>query len=257
MSDFHHRIAADLISAVLIMALVSPLWLSAAWRPPGAARSLLKMAGLYLVYTLLNHSLGVSAQRLLPLRGLEFNWMGKILALGAGWLWMRRQTPGERQALGWTTRIREGTWPFALALTAAALTIRAGALLLSQAPPDAVNAEALAYQASLPGLAEEIWHRSILLGLLNQIFPPRMRILGTPFGAGLLITSLLFGLEHGIGVIPATLSVSFNAFAFARTTATGFLVYGLLRERTGSLIPAVAAHNLTNAISPLAGLIRP
>lgn len=254
MNDFHHRIAADLISAVLIMALVSPLWLSAAWQKPEPARSLVRMAGLYLVCTLLNHSLGVSAQRLLPLRGLEFNWMGKILALGAGWLWMRRQTPGERQALGWTTRIREGTWPFALAVTAAALTIRAGALLLSQAPPDAANAEALVYQASLPGLAEEIWHRAILLGSLNRIFPRRLRILGTPFGAGLLLTSLIFGLEHGISVRPGAFEVSFNAFAALRTSASGFFVYGLLRERTGSVLPSIVAHNLMNVVDPLASL---
>lgn len=90
--------------------------------------------------------------------------------------------------------------------------------------------------AVLAPLGEELLFRGYLL-----------RVLGARYGAaaGLVVTSLLFGLLH---VNPASLLALF---------ALGVL-FGLLRLATGSIWPAILAHGLQNGISSalvLAGLV--
>ena len=77
----------------------------------------------------------------------------------------------------------------------------------------------------VPAVCEELLHRGVVLPVLGKK-------LGAP--AGLLLSSLLFGLSH------------FNLSRLLPTTVLG-LVAGAVRLRTRSLWPAMALHFLYNA----------
>jgi membrane protease YdiL (CAAX protease family) len=81
--------------------------------------------------------------------------------------------------------------------------------------------------ALVPALCEETLVRGIVL-------PPLARALGGALGV--LVSALLFAAIH------------YDAYRFAFTFAVG-LALGLLRLRTGSLIPGILSHALLNTIT--------
>ncbi|MBI5123695.1 CPBP family intramembrane metalloprotease [Candidatus Roizmanbacteria bacterium] len=78
----------------------------------------------------------------------------------------------------------------------------------------------------LAGLAEELFFRGMLFGWLRQRFSARMTI---------LITALLFTVEHYYLILFPV------AFIFG-------LAVGWLRERTGSILPGLIVHILTDGL---------
>lgn len=87
------------------------------------------------------------------------------------------------------------------------------------------------------GAPEEIFFRGPVQGLMNRVFPNRYLIFGVPCGAGLIVAAVLFGLAHAltegsweraIVVVPA-------------------LLFGWLRERTGSVLAPALVHGVSNA----------
>jgi membrane protease YdiL (CAAX protease family) len=73
--------------------------------------------------------------------------------------------------------------------------------------------------------------------------------LGTPFGAGLIVSSLLFGLIHVLN--PYDWFSGRGNFAWWAGLATAVTPFGLLRERTGGVVCPIAAHFLANIIPRL------
>jgi membrane protease YdiL (CAAX protease family) len=99
----------------------------------------------------------------------------------------------------------------------------------------------------MPGLQEELLYRGILLGLLSSVFViPGFKFLNVNFGLAAIITSLLFGLTHGISV-NENFNFNFNYFSFFRTTFDGFL-FALLAGKTKSIFPGIIFHNILNLI---------
>ena len=90
-------------------------------------------------------------------------------------------------------------------------------------------------------LPEEMFFRGYVLGRLRQLWPPQRRLLGVPFGAAHVVSSVLFALIHLVTVpSPARLLVFFPALLFA-----------WLAERTrGTFAPAVH-HALANTVQAL------
>jgi hypothetical protein len=115
------------------------------------------------------------------------------------------------------------------------------------------SVENILFQITMPSVVEEIAYRGILLTLLNQIFERNFRWGKTQFGVGLMVTSLLFGLWHGLS-IGDNFSLEMNWFAFILTGLIGFLL-GFVRERTGSLLYPIILHILINLIPNIIGLI--
>lgn len=104
--------------------------------------------------------------------------------------------------------------------------------------------EAIAFQATLPGLQEELLFRGILLALLTRIFPyPDWKFFNVKFGWPVIITSILFGLAYGL-----RLPFHFDIFIFLQTTLEGLLL-GLLVRKTRNVFSAVIYHNLLNLIA--------
>jgi len=94
-------------------------------------------------------------------------------------------------------------------------------------------------QLLVVALPEELFFRGYLMSRLEERWPSRQRLWGASVGWPLLVSSLLFGLGHFlVDFQPARLAVMVPA-----------LVFGWMRQRTGSLAPAAVFHALCNLFS--------
>jgi hypothetical protein len=173
----------------------------------------------------------------------EWNWQGKLMALGlslgvaalGGFGW---------RACGLTLRQNPGSLrPAGLVFAAYLLFFLVIALAFDAGD---ATAETLVFQLTMPGLEEELLYRGILLLALNEALRGRIKLLGIDWGWGALLSSLVFGLAHAMSYSAA------EGFAldpvYLALTAIPSLLAVWLRERTGSLLLPIAAHNLGNAL---------
>ena len=173
--------------------------------------------------------------------GGEWNWTGKLLALGL------TLAIASHPAFGWknsglTFRQREGSLPPALL---ASLPIIALYLYFAVAGDETASVESIAFQLTLPGLEEETFYRGILLLAFTQAFRGRARFLGVDWGWGAILSSILFGLTHAFGYGDG--SFSFDLLTFLLTGVPA-LILVWMRERTGSLLLPIVLHNFGNSI---------
>ncbi len=87
-------------------------------------------------------------------------------------------------------------------------------------------------------LPEEIFYRGWLQTRLALVFRRRITLFGTPFGLHIVVASALFALSHLVLVpAPFRLAVFFPG-----------LLFGLLREKTGSVVAPVILHAASNIL---------
>ena len=176
----------------------------------------------------------------LDIFGGNWNWDGKMYSL----LWALAFIafgPLSRKEAGVTFRQRPGSIRAAVLATVALTAASFGlGLLFGGGPPDV---ETVAFQLTMPGLAEEIVYRGVLIGLLHRALPSGG--LAARVGPA-LITAVAFGLVHGLSVKEGV--PSFEGLFFSYTFVGG-LAYGWLRERTGSVAFPILAHSLGNTIA--------
>lgn len=126
--------------------------------------------------------------------------------------------------------------------------LSAGLGFVFQPPPP--DAETLAFQALMPGLAEELAYRGIAPAVLLALFHGRGVPDSTPW-AVVLITAIPFGAWHGWGYSDA-------GFGFDPVSAVfpfiGAIAYGWLRFKSGSLLLPFVAHGLGNCAFYLSSL---
>lgn len=105
-----------------------------------------------------------------------------------------------------------------------------------------------AYFYLFVGPAEELLFRGYIQSRLNQVFGRPRRFFGVPWGWGLLVSSLLFGLWHVV-----FRPTDPTAWLHGLWTVFAGLVFGYLREKTGSLVAPALLHGVLNYI-PLVDL---
>lgn len=177
--------------------------------------------------------------------GQQWNWIGKLAVLLAALLYVYFNKTINKAEAGFTLNLKPASfWPAALVMLVL-LLMRLG-IKLSSGNLKGFNAETVVFQATLPGLTEELIYRGLLLGILNKIYLPKFNLLKTHIGWGLLLQALLFGLVHGLH-FNNSFEVVFSLQKFFMTFGLA-LVLGWLRERTGSTAPAIIFHNLWNLI---------
>ena len=174
--------------------------------------------------------------------GVDWNWQGKLIVTAFGIMlalaWFGRRETGLISGSKLTTR------EFGIFVAILAIYI-AVALYF---PGRDTSPERIAYQATMPGIAEETFYRGVLLYALDRTFAARCRIAGVELGWGALLVTISFGCAHGLSYTDGT--VQFAAFAFAYTFATG-LAFLSFRLRTGSVLVPIALHNCINLILTL------
>jgi membrane protease YdiL (CAAX protease family) len=91
-------------------------------------------------------------------------------------------------------------------------------------------------QLLVVALPEELFYRGWMQGSWARAAPERgVRVLGARLGAGFLWTQVLFATGHLVVLSPFRLGTFFPG-----------LLFGWLRERTGSLVAPVVVHALSN-----------
>jgi len=104
------------------------------------------------------------------------------------------------------------------------------------------------WQFVFSGFGEEFAFRGYFQSRLNQVFGRPVRLFGIQFGAGLIIASFLFGLWHADNTIDPAIGVSSLAWGWGLWTFVAGLFFGVLREKTGTLVAPGLAHGLPDAV---------
>ena len=110
------------------------------------------------------------------------------------------------------------------------------------------------FQLTAPGITEELAFRGVLLALLDRAFPGRVRFVGANLGWSAVVTSVLFGIWHGLD-ISAQFRISFEIEPVVIPTLGGF-VLAWCRARSGSLILPILAHSGMNEVANLIALVK-
>ena len=96
---------------------------------------------------------------------------------------------------------------------------------------------------------EEIIFRGYIQSRLNEAFEQPYRIFGVEFGWGVVITAVLFGLTH-VGLTTSLITGQMQLYwAWGFWTFFGGLVFGFVREKSGSILAPALLHGLPQAIA--------
>ena len=174
--------------------------------------------------------------------GQSWNWTGKLAEIILALLFVSTTLITKKEA-GLTFRVRH------IKEVAGLITILLFATFAIQyflgGTAASKGTETFLFQLLMPGIAEELVFRGILLGLLNKAYNKHVMIWQTPLGWGVLITSVLFGLVHSFNFGNHT--VDFNILYFVSSCFMG-LFFAFIKEKSQSLLPGVVCHNLFNLI---------
>jgi len=180
---------------------------------------------------------------------LDWNWSGKIAAILV-WLialmaLLRLKTGFCARDAGFTFKQNENSITPSLFVILCALAFHVTLISFIGNGPD-YDAEELLYQATMPGFDEEPMFRGIILYTLSLAFvSKRYSIFGANINVAGLILVALFGLLHG--VMYSDGEFTFSALSLFLTGFYGF-IFLWLREKTGSLLLPIVAHNSLNFV---------
>lgn len=178
-----------------------------------------------------------------------WNWSGKVLGIiltltiAAALIATRKFSA---RSLGLSLLQERGTGKVLLMAVVPFLCILAiltATLFGNRTPP---SLDTIWFQATMPGISEEIAFRGVLLALFDRCFRGRVRFAGTQIGYGALATSVLFGLGHGVTMDNALL-LHTHLVPGLSTAMIGFFL-AWLRMRTRSLVLPIAVHNAINIV---------
>jgi membrane protease YdiL (CAAX protease family) len=98
------------------------------------------------------------------------------------------------------------------------------------------------------GCGEEVFFRGYIQPRINEAFGRPFRLFGIQFGLGLLISSLLFGFLHALNTVDYFHGRFTFAWGFGIATVFAGLLYGCLRESTGSLLASMVTHAVLDVL---------
>jgi membrane protease YdiL (CAAX protease family) len=181
---------------------------------------------------------------MLSIPGTKWNWSGKILSLllSALVIALLRISPA---AVGLTLRQRHAR----IGAVAVALFVIWGACLGLLFKPGHADLETLLFQASMPGLAEELVYRGICPAILLGLVSRRTPISEMPW-AVIFATSVAFGVWHGLGYSGGNFQFDIMAALFP---FVGSIAGGWLRFKTDSLLVPILGHGVANVAFHVAG----
>jgi len=176
--------------------------------------------------------------------GSAWNWAGKFAAL-VGMLFVARLPMLGYRRSGLTLSQNGGLRPALVVLGVLSAVCLSLAIATGTGRDDW---ETIAFQWIIPGLDEEVFYRGVLLLAMNEAFRARVFVFGAAIGYGGLLTSILFGLAHALNFQNEV--YEFNSTMFAVTALPSLLLLWM-RERTGSVLIPIAAHNIANGVFTL------
>jgi len=107
---------------------------------------------------------------------------------------------------------------------------------------------ALVFQIIFSGFGEEILFRGYFQSRINEEFDRPFNIDGLRFGAGLIITSLLFGFGHVLNPFNPLQGRFVLDWSWGLFASISGLFLGLVREKTGSILAPGIIHGLESGV---------
>lgn len=198
---------------------------------------------MFLLWSVLTNGLG----GVIVNSGQKWQWVGKVAGLLLGIFFVYRNKLISKKELGWTLRFNVASVKPVLSLLLLILAARLSFYLLFEPISKYFDLETVLFQGVLVGFCDELLFRGILLALLNRIFSGKENLFGFPLSFGILITSVLYGLTQGF-ILGEGFHLQINLIRILLGFFVG-LIAALLKERSGSLLPAVIFHNIWSLIA--------
>lgn len=104
----------------------------------------------------------------------------------------------------------------------------------------------------IASISEEVFFRGLLQGFLNPLKDSGINLFKIHISVPVIFSALFFGLGH-VGVI-SFLGTNMTILIIINATILGFIA-GYYREKTGSLIVAIAVHMTFNIVGSIIGII--
>ena len=146
--------------------------------------------------------------------------------------------------LQWRRSLERVPLACTLALLVALLVAAPAYAVYRGAPPSPVAGLATSL-VFFTALGEELFFRGYVQSRLNGVFGRPWRILGASLGPGLLLSALLFGLIHVFNPTRPYEGRWEVAWLWGVNAFLGGLLYGYLRELTGSIWAGAVVHALS------------
>ncbi len=105
------------------------------------------------------------------------------------------------------------------------------------------------------GIGEEVFYRGYIQSRVNQAFGRPFRFWGVQFGAGLLVSSVLFGFLHALNTVDYFHGRFTFAWGFGLSALSTGLLFGSLRETTGSIVAGAVTHSVLDVLARVPALI--
>lgn len=180
--------------------------------------------------------------------GLKGNWSGMILSLIFALIFILYHSKQIREDIGFTIKFNKKTLKSGILIFIGFLIFDFIFKMILFPKGGEFNLELFIFQASLPGLTEEIVYRGILLWILSKAFVPSKKIKGILFGWGFIIVTFLFAMIHGV-VLTETMEFKVDYITIAYLTLITSLSVGILRKFSGNLILPTLGHNIVNLMN--------
>jgi membrane protease YdiL (CAAX protease family) len=117
--------------------------------------------------------------------------------------------------------------------------------LLPFEPTPARLAQYLVFEGVIVGISEELVFRGLVFGMLRPFFSRPVHLFGQKLSWAAIISAAIFAIAHiGMEWFPMTL-VYFDALQVFIAFCLG-IFYAFIVERTGSLMGAILAHNISD-----------
>jgi len=94
------------------------------------------------------------------------------------------------------------------------------------------------------GCGEEIFFRGYVQSRVNEAFGRPWTLLRVQFGPGLIVSSVLFGFIHALNPVDYFAGKFDFAWLWMIDSFCAGLFFGVLREKTGSVLPGAVVHGL-------------
>jgi uncharacterized protein len=115
--------------------------------------------------------------------------------------------------------------------------------------------EAVVWNFCCAGFGEEILFRGYIQSRMNQAFGRPWRFLGARFGVGLIVSSALFGLIHVLNTVDYFSGRYDFAWLWWLPNFASGLFFGLLREKTHSILAGGIIHGLSDVFARVPALL--
>lgn len=215
----------------------------------------LKFLLLFIIIFLADNYVQILSKELFPNFGLKFAWIGKLLALAISLIFIFSVNKNSQREIGFTTSINSKSQVKYGVLVFLGFLIFDFIFKFILFPKGGeFDLETFAFQATLPGLTEELLFRGIYLWIFDKIFLPNWNFKGIQFGWGFIIVTLLFGISHGF-VLTSDHQLKFDIITIIYLTLISSLSLGILRKFSGNLIFPILGHNIINIMNVIIRLL--